>query len=106
MKLLFDENLSRKLAFRLSELYPDSRHVSDVELLETPDRAVWEHAKANGFAIVTADADFCDFAANLGRRRRSFGFAAGAIPQETLRTCFAARQSGSPLSLLILNLEC
>jgi len=28
VKLLFDENLSRKLVVRLAELYPDSIHVA------------------------------------------------------------------------------
>ena len=66
MKLFFDENLSRKLPFKLAELYPGSKHVSDVDLLRYPDEAIWEHAKANGFIIITTDADFFDFAANLG----------------------------------------
>lgn len=33
MKLLFDENLSRKLVLRLAELYPGSAHVGSVDLL-------------------------------------------------------------------------
>lgn len=66
MKLLFDENLSRKLAVRLGELYPGSRHVSDAELLQCMDGTIWNYAKANGFIIVTADADFFDYAANFG----------------------------------------
>ena len=66
MKLLFDENLSRKLAVRLAELYPGSKHVSDVGLLEKADSEIWTYARQNGFLIVTADADFFDFAANLG----------------------------------------
>ena len=34
MKLLFDENLSRKLVVRLAELYPDSIHVA--QAISTP----------------------------------------------------------------------
>ena len=34
VKLLFDENLSRKLVAQLSELYPGSTHVAEVNLLE------------------------------------------------------------------------
>ena len=45
MKLLFDENLSRKLVVRLAELYPESFHVVEVDLLESPDREIWEFAK-------------------------------------------------------------
>ena len=32
--------------------------------LEAPDVVLWEYAKANGFAIVTADADFYELAIN------------------------------------------
>jgi predicted nuclease of predicted toxin-antitoxin system len=66
VKLLFDENLSRKLAVRLAQLYPGSAHVSEFDLLECPDRRIWEFARANDFAIVTADADFYELAAALG----------------------------------------
>ena len=33
---------------------------------ETPDRLIWEYAGAHGFAIVTADSDFLEIAAELG----------------------------------------
>jgi len=66
VKLLFDENLSRKLSARLGELYPGSIHVSAIDMLESPDAAIWDYAKASGFVIVTTDADFFDLAANFG----------------------------------------
>jgi hypothetical protein len=33
VKLLFDESLSRKLVGRLAELYPESAHVTEADLL-------------------------------------------------------------------------
>jgi predicted nuclease of predicted toxin-antitoxin system len=66
VRLLFDENLSRRLVPRLAELYPGSKHISELNLLRSVDAAIWDYAKANSFVIVTADADFFDFAANLG----------------------------------------
>lgn len=66
MKLLIDENLSRKLVVRLSVLFPGSIHVAEVALMESPDGAVWEYAKSNGFAILTPDADFFELATRLG----------------------------------------
>jgi predicted nuclease of predicted toxin-antitoxin system len=35
-------------------------------LNQTPDSAVWEFAKNNGFSIVTADADFYELATAFG----------------------------------------
>jgi predicted nuclease of predicted toxin-antitoxin system len=66
VKLLFDENLSRKIVRRLSELYPGSAHVTEFDLLERPDREIWDFARAGGFIIVTADADFYELATASG----------------------------------------
>ena len=66
MKLLFDENLSRKLVVRIAELYPESAHVVDLDLLESPDRVIWEFAKTKGFVIVSTDSDFYELATTIG----------------------------------------
>ena len=58
MKLLFDQNLSHKLARRLVDLFPNSTHVREVGLKEAEDPVVWEYAKRQGFMIVSKDADF------------------------------------------------
>ena len=66
MKLLLDENLSRRLVQRIADLFPDSVHVSAEGLLQAPDIRVWEFAKSNSYSIVTADADFYELATTLG----------------------------------------
>jgi len=67
VKLLFDANLSPKLVGRLAELFPGSSHIVDVGLERfTPDVRIWEYAKANGFTIMTADADFIQLARERG----------------------------------------
>ncbi len=66
MKLLFDENLSHKLVPQLLDLFPNSTHVASEGLLTSPDIDVWNYAKAHGFIIVTADADFYELATTLG----------------------------------------
>jgi predicted nuclease of predicted toxin-antitoxin system len=58
MKLLFDQNLSPRLVTRLAGLFPDSSHVQTEGLDCADDDQVWEHARLNGFAIVTKDADY------------------------------------------------
>ena len=60
MKLLFDQNLSRKLVSRLADIFPDSRHVQFHGLPEADDGEIWEFAKVQNFCIVTQDADFAD----------------------------------------------
>jgi predicted nuclease of predicted toxin-antitoxin system len=58
LKLLFDQNLSRKLVNRLADIFPESSHVQFHDLAEKADTEIWEFAKLNDFCIVTQDADF------------------------------------------------
>jgi predicted nuclease of predicted toxin-antitoxin system len=66
VKLLLDENLSRRLVLRIADLFPDSSHVSSEGLLQSPDNKVWEFAKSKGYSVVTADSDFYELATTLG----------------------------------------
>jgi predicted nuclease of predicted toxin-antitoxin system len=50
----------------LSDLYPGSAHVIEVGLAATRDRAIWAHAGANGFLLVTKDEDFHRLSVLLG----------------------------------------
>jgi predicted nuclease of predicted toxin-antitoxin system len=65
MKLLFDQNMSFKLCRQLADLYPGSAQVRLVGLAQADDRAVWQYAGANGFVLVSLDADFAEMAALL-----------------------------------------
>ena len=58
MKLLFDQNLSPKLATQLADLSPQSLHVRSAALERADDLVVWRYALEHGFAIVTKDSDF------------------------------------------------
>lgn len=66
MKLLLDENLSHRLVRQIDDLFSGSVHVRSAGLKRTPDREIWEFARLNGFAILTADADFQDLAVSFG----------------------------------------
>ena len=66
MRLLFDENLSPKLPNRLSDLFPNSLHVRDVDMKATIDPIVWDFAKENNLIIVSKDADMHDLSLVLG----------------------------------------
>ena len=58
MKLLIDHNLSYRLVAALSARFPGTQHVRQLGLERADDADVWEYAKANGFAVVSKDADF------------------------------------------------
>ena len=73
LEAFVDENLPPRLVHDLADLFPDSTHVSSVELGSTPDAIIWEYAKTHGFALLTKDKDFA-----------SLGLACGAPPQVIL----------------------
>jgi predicted nuclease of predicted toxin-antitoxin system len=58
MKLLFDQNLSRRLPRMLAGLYPGSLHLHDLGMTTVDDLAIWNHAAANDLTIVSKDSDF------------------------------------------------
>jgi predicted nuclease of predicted toxin-antitoxin system len=61
MKLLLDQNISHKLVNRLSKVYPNSKHVYELNLHTASDIKVWNYARDRKFTIVTQDSDFNDF---------------------------------------------
>jgi len=58
VKLLLDQHLSRKLVPHLESIFPGTTHVVLHGLERGDDDAVWEFARAGGFAILTKDEDF------------------------------------------------
>lgn len=66
MKLLLDEDLSRRLVPKLLDAFPGTIHVSAVDLLRTPDTDIWTYAKQHDFTIITKDDDFLALAHRYG----------------------------------------
>jgi predicted nuclease of predicted toxin-antitoxin system len=58
MKLLLDENLSRRIVPFLQTTYPGSSQVALLNLESSSDSEIWQYAKTNGFVIVSRDSDF------------------------------------------------
>ena len=74
MTLLFDENLSRRLPARIADIFAGSAHVVEFNILQSPDHLIWKFARDNGFAIITADADYHLMAVERGGHLpKSFG---------------------------------
>ena len=62
MKLLLDQNVSFRLVNRVTNCYPGSAHVTQLNLENARDLEIWKFAKENNFTIFTFDSDFFDFA--------------------------------------------
>jgi predicted nuclease of predicted toxin-antitoxin system len=66
MKLLLDENLSRRIVPFLQQNYPDSSQVVLLGLQAATDAEIWEFAKTQGYVVVSRDADFSDLSVLKG----------------------------------------
>lgn len=62
MKLLFDQNISFRIVNKIQSIFIGSNHVKALGLEDSSDIGIWNYAKANGFAVITFDADFADIA--------------------------------------------
>jgi len=93
VKLLFDENLSPRLADVLSDIYPGSSHVHPCGFGSSDDATIWDYAKTNGFIIVSKDSDFEERSVVLGFPpkviRLVTGNCATADVDNLLRTAFS-----------------
>jgi predicted nuclease of predicted toxin-antitoxin system len=58
MKLLFDENISLKLAHILEDKFPGSTHPELINLRGDTDEVLWHYARDHDFIIVSKDNDF------------------------------------------------
>lgn len=58
MKLLLDENLSRRIVPFIQHMYPGSTQVALIGLERVNDRAIRQYAIDNDYIITTQDADF------------------------------------------------
>jgi len=66
VKLLLDQNISRKLVSLLREEFPDSAHVAELDLAQSMDRQIWDYAGQNDYVIVSKDSDFRQLAFLFG----------------------------------------
>jgi predicted nuclease of predicted toxin-antitoxin system len=60
MRLLLDQNLSFKITKGIKDLFPEARHLSDLNLNGHADLDIWNYAKNNTYYILTFDSDFID----------------------------------------------
>lgn len=51
MKFLFDQNISHRILYQLSEQFDLSIHVKQEGLINSPDIQIWEYAKQNDFIL-------------------------------------------------------
>lgn len=82
MKLLLDQNLSRRMLPELEKHYSGSTQVALIEMDKSPDLLIWEYAKDNDFLIVTKDSDFQELSLLLGEPPKVIWLKCGNKPKQ------------------------
>lgn len=84
MKLLLDENLSRRIVPVLQENYPESSQVALLGLEGGDDRSLWEYAKQQGYVLVTQDSDFHEMSVLYGFPPKVIWLKCGNQPRKVI----------------------
>jgi predicted nuclease of predicted toxin-antitoxin system len=58
MKLLLDQNLSRRIPSLIADIFPGSNHVGSLALDCVSDQEIWDFAESEGYVILSKDSDF------------------------------------------------
>jgi predicted nuclease of predicted toxin-antitoxin system len=106
LKLLFDQNLSRKLVTRLADIFPNASHVQFHQLAEKTDTAIWEFAKLNDFCIVTQDADFAERSRLYGSPPKVVWLRCGNAPTHQVESIIRAGEEAIQQLQESSNLHC
>jgi predicted nuclease of predicted toxin-antitoxin system len=111
VKLLLDQNLSRRLVELLGSDFAGSTHVVECGLETSTDREVWGYAQQHGYVIPSKDSDFRQFAFLYGSPPKVIWIRTGnvttaAIAQMLLATAgrIEAFVASAEESLLVLPL--
>ena len=82
MKLLLDQNLSRRILHQLQAHYPDSSQVALLQMDKSEDIQIWEYAKKHDFVIVTKDSDFQELSILKGEPPKVIWLKCGNKPKQ------------------------
>jgi predicted nuclease of predicted toxin-antitoxin system len=66
MKLLLDENLSRRVVPFIQDAFPDSTQIALLGMENSADKDIWQYAKDHDYVIVTKDSDFYEMSLLYG----------------------------------------
>lgn len=106
MKLLLDENLSRRLVPFLQNTYPETNQVVLLGLEKANDYTIREYAREHDFVIVTRDADFYEMSLVYGQPPKIIWLKTGNQSKGATVNLLLQQQELVEHSLLIENKAC
>ena len=80
MKLLLDQNISYRLVNKLQNEFPNSKHVNQVNLINSVDIEILRFAHKNEYVLVTHDEDFYELILNQPANPKIVWLRCGNLP--------------------------
>ena len=84
MKLLLDQNLSRRILPVIKEEFPESTHVVHLGMDRDDDLDIWNHALSEGFVIMTKNKDFLQRSVLVGHPPKVIHLTIGNCPAQKI----------------------
>jgi predicted nuclease of predicted toxin-antitoxin system len=106
MKLLLDENLSRRIVPFLEKDFPGSTQVALIGMERASDEELWLYAKNNGYCIVTKDADFYDLSLVKGAPPKVIWLKSGNTTKSAVTEILLANRSYIEKMLATIDTTC
>ncbi len=91
---------------RLADLFSGSSHIQFHHLTEAEDSEIWEFAKAQGFCIVTQDADFAERSRLYGSPPKVIWLRCGNAPTSNVEAMLRAGVTTMHVFLDSASLDC
>jgi predicted nuclease of predicted toxin-antitoxin system len=109
LKLLLDQNLSRKLVSHLEERYPGTSHVLLLGKSTADDSDIWHYARLKEFTLVTKNTDMVDLCVLRGAPPRVIWLRMGNCTTDLVREILdrnerRIRRLDDPSSPIVLSL--
>lgn len=106
MKLLLDENISRRIVPLLVSDYPGTSQVALLGLESASDIEIWEYAKKNEFFIVTKDADFYDMSLVHGSPPKVLWLKSGNVSKAQIAQVLLSNRESIETALVVGGVNC
>jgi predicted nuclease of predicted toxin-antitoxin system len=84
MKLLLDENLSRRIIPAIVDVYPESSQIALLGMESAADGEIWAYARQENYLLVTQDSDFHDLSALYGHPPKVIWLKCGNQPRRRI----------------------
>lgn len=106
MKLLLDENLSRRVVPLLVADFPGTSQIALLGMEKTSDSDIWRFARDNDFVIVSKDADFHELSLLHGAPPKVIWLKTGNVTKAEVVSALLGNRAAIEEALASITVNC